>query len=33
MDDAQIVELYLSRDESAISETAAKYGQRLRLIA
>ena len=33
MDDDKIVELYLSRDESAISETAAKYGLRLRRIA
>lgn len=33
MDDSEIVELYLSRDESAISQTAAKYGARLRSIA
>ena len=33
MDDAKIVELYLARDESAISETSAKYGARLRGIA
>lgn len=33
MDDPKIVELYLARDESAISETAAKYGPRLRQIA
>ena len=33
MDDSDIVELYLSRDESAISQTAAKYGARLRGIA
>ena len=33
MDDSEIVELYLSRDESAISRTAAKYGARLRGVA
>lgn len=33
MDDAVIVELYLSRNESAISLTAQKYGARLRTIA
>jgi len=33
MEDPMIVDLYLSRDESAISETAQKYGSRLRLIA
>ena len=33
MDDSKIVELYLSRDEAAISETALKYGSRLRSIA
>ena len=33
MDDSKIVELYLSRDESAISYTAQKYGSRLRQIA
>lgn len=33
MDDAKIVELYLSRNESAITRTAEKYGVRLRRIA
>ncbi|MBR5381328.1 MAG: RNA polymerase sigma factor [Oscillospiraceae bacterium] len=33
MEDSDIVELYLSRDESAIGQTAAKYGVRLRRIA
>lgn len=33
MDDDKIVELYLSRDENAISQTANKYGSRLRNIA
>ena len=33
MDDAGIVELYLSRDESAISQTAQKYGARLRRLS
>lgn len=33
MDDSKIVELYLSRDESAISHTEQKYGSRLRQIA
>ena len=33
MDDSQIVDLYLSRDESAISRTASKYGSRLRDVA
>lgn len=33
VDDAQIVELYLSRDESAIEETARKYGAQLRGLA
>lgn len=33
MDDARIVELYLSRNESAISQTAEKYGSKLRRIA
>ena len=33
MDDSRIVELYLSRDESAISLTSEKYGKRLRSIA
>ncbi len=33
MEDEKIVELYLSKDESAISQTAQKYGTRLRQIA
>jgi RNA polymerase sigma-70 factor (ECF subfamily) len=33
LDDSRIVELYLSRDESAISLTSEKYGKRLRAIA
>lgn len=33
MDDAKIVELYLARNESAISQTAQKYGSKLRRIA
>ena len=33
MEDAQIVTLFLERNESAISETAAKYGQRLRSLS
>lgn len=33
MDDGQIVELYLDRDESAIGHTAEKYGRRLRALA
>lgn len=33
MDDGQIVELYLNRDESAIARTAEKYGRRLRTLA
>lgn len=33
MDDPEIVALYLSRDESAISQTAQKYGPGLRRIA
>ena len=33
MDDSKIVDLYLSRDESAISQTAQKYGLKLRRIA
>ena len=32
MDDSQIVELYLSRDESAISQTSQKYGNKLKRI-
>lgn len=33
MDDSQIVELYLRRDESAVAHTAEKYGGRLRALA
>jgi len=33
MDDSKIVDLYLSRNESAISQTAQKYGLKLRRIA
>ncbi len=33
MEDSQIVELYLSRDESAITQTSLKYGKKLRRIA
>ncbi len=33
MDDNKIVELYLSRDESAVKETIAKFGKRLRTLA
>ena len=33
MDDEKIVELYLSRNEDAISQTESKYGSRLRNIA
>ncbi len=33
MDDSKIVELYLNRDESAISFTSEKYGTRLKRIA
>lgn len=33
MDDNEIVELYLSRNEEAIKRTAQKYGSRLRNIA
>ena len=33
MDDSQIVELYLSRDESAIKYTSQKYGTKLKRIA
>lgn len=33
MEDERIVELYLSRDENAIGETADKYGVRLRALA
>lgn len=33
MNDNEIVELYLSRNEEAINQTAQKYGTRLRMIA
>lgn len=33
MEDAQIVELYLKREESAVDHTAQKYGARLRVLA
>lgn len=33
MEDAQIIELYLKREESAIGHTAQKYGARLRTLA
>jgi len=33
LEDSQIVELYLSRDESAVAHTGEKYGARLRAIA
>lgn len=33
MDDSKIVELYLSRDETAISQTERKYGLKLKRIA
>ena len=33
MEDARIIDLYLSRDESAIRETQEKYGERLRRTA
>lgn len=33
MDDSMIVELYFRRDEAAIKETAAKYGNRLQKLA
>lgn len=33
MDDSRIVDLYLARDESAITASAAKYGTRLRTLA
>ena len=33
MDDQMIVDLYLQRDERALSETAAKYGRRLQKLA
>ncbi len=33
MDDREIVALYLRRDETAIQQTAEKYGERLRLLS
>lgn len=33
MEDGQIVELYLNRDEAAIARTTEKYGRRLRALA
>ncbi len=33
MEDRQIVELYLARDESALARTAEKYGPALRALA
>ncbi len=33
MDDAQIIDLYWKRDESAITETAQKYGALCRSVA
>lgn len=33
MDDNEIVELYLNREESAISQTQSKYGRRLRTVS
>lgn len=33
MDDSRIVDLYLSRDKTAVSQTAEKYGAKLRCIA
>lgn len=33
MDDKEIVDLYLARDEAAISKTSEKYGKKLRLLA
>ncbi len=33
MEDAQIIKLFLRRDESAVSETAAQYGKRLRTLS
>ena len=33
MEDAKIVDLYLSRDEIAITQTAIKYGTKLRHVA
>ena len=33
LDDSQIVELFLQRDETAIKQTTDKYGSRLRSLA
>ena len=33
LEDNRIIELYLIRDETAISQTAEKYGSRLRSLA
>ena len=33
MDDEQLIELFLERDERAIAETQAAYGARLRQLA
>ena len=33
MNDEEIIELYLARDESAIKETSFKYGDRLRKLS
>ena len=33
MEDSQIVDLYLQRDEAAVGHTAKKYGPRLRRLA
>ena len=33
MEDSQIVDLYLQRDEAAVGHTAEKYGQRLRRLS
>ena len=33
MNDNEIIELYLSRNEEAITQSASKYGSRLRHIA
>ena len=33
MDDSRIVELYLSRDETAVAHTAEKFGSRLRALS
>ena len=33
MDDAQIVELFLKRDEAALGHTSEKYGKRILALA